>query len=205
MSVRGASPRAVFAAGHAGILTAWPDYPHCAQRRNACLIDVNRRKPREPNLLPWVSGPRQGRVRCIRIQPTEHTMPFRHAVAWLDHSEAHVMHFNDEAAESGKVRARSSHQHQHHKKGAFGSGHAPEDQNYYHEIAGALADAQEILIVGPAGAKLGLLKHLQRHDAEVAGKVVGIESIDHPSDGQLLAYARHYFLKVDNLRGDLPR
>ena len=65
-----------------------------------------------------------------------------------------------------------------------------------------MSDAKEILIVGPSGAKLGLMKHMQKHDAAVAEKVVGIESIDHPSDGQLLAYARHYFVKVDNLRGD---
>ena len=129
-------------------------------------------------------------------------MSFSHAVVWLDHSEAHVLHFNDEAAEAEKVRARSSHQHQHHKKGATGSGHAAEDQKYYHEVADAVSDAKEILIVGPAGAKLALMKHMQKHDADVAEKVVGIESIDHPSDGQLLAYARHYFVKVDNLRGD---
>jgi DNA-binding MurR/RpiR family transcriptional regulator len=131
-------------------------------------------------------------------------MPFCHAVVWLDHSEAHVLHFNDEAADSEKVRARSSHQHQHHKRGVVGSGHATEDQAYYHEVAHAVADAREILIVGPAGAKLALMKHMQKHDAAVADKVVGIESVDHPSDGQLLAYARHYFVKVDNLRGD-PR
>ena len=87
-------------------------------------------------------------------------MTFSHAVVWLDHSEAHVMHFNDEAAESAKIRARSQHQHQHHKKGAVGSGHAGEDQKYYHEVAHALADAKEILILGPSGAKLALMKHL---------------------------------------------
>lgn len=129
-------------------------------------------------------------------------MTFSHAVVWLDHSEAHVMHFNDEAAENAKIRARSQHQHQHHKKGAVGSGHAGEDQKYYHEVAHALADAKEILILGPSGAKLTLMKHMQKHDPTVAEKVVGIETADHPSDGQVLAFARHYFVRVDNLRGD---
>ncbi|MBL8385720.1 MAG: translational machinery protein [Burkholderiales bacterium] len=129
-------------------------------------------------------------------------MSFSHAVVWLDHSEAHVLHFNDEAAESEKVRARSKHQHQHHKKGSVGAGHAAEDQHYYHEVALAVADAQEILVVGPAGAKLALIKHMQKHDPAIADKVVGVESVDHPSDGQLLAYARHYFVKVDRMRGD---
>lgn len=129
-------------------------------------------------------------------------MSFSHAVVWLDHSEAHVLHFNDEAAESEKVRSRSKHQHQHHKRGSVGAGHAPEDQHFYHEVAQAVSDAQEILIVGPAGAKLALLKHMQKHDPAIADKVVGVESVDHPSDGQLLAYARHYFVKADRMRGD---
>ena len=131
-------------------------------------------------------------------------MSFNHAVVWLDHSEAHVMHFDSEAAESEKIRARSKHQHLHHKAGALGAGHSPEDQKYYHEVAHAVADALEILIVGPSTAKLGLMKHMQKHDHAVAEKVVGIESVDHPSDGQLLAYARHYFDRVDRMRGDPP-
>ena len=43
---------------------------------------------------------------------------------------------------------------------------------------------------------------MHNHDPVIAGKVVGIESVDHPSDGQLLAYARHYFVKIDRMRGD---
>ena len=92
----------------------------------------------------------------------------------------------------------------HSKSGTVGSGHAPEDQKYYHEVAHAVADAKEILVVGPSNAKLALIKHLHKHDPAVADKVVGFESVDHPSDGQLLAYARHYFLKVDLMRGTRP-
>jgi hypothetical protein len=31
---------------------------------------------------------------------------------------------------------------------------------------------------------------------------VGVETVDHPTDPQLLAFAKKYFLKVDNMRGD---
>jgi hypothetical protein len=31
---------------------------------------------------------------------------------------------------------------------------------------------------------------------------VGIETVDHPTDGQLLAYAKKYFAKADALKGD---
>ncbi len=128
-------------------------------------------------------------------------MPFIHAVVWLDHSEAHVLHFNADAAENKVIRAHSKHQHLHSRSGTVGHGHAAEDQNYYRAVAQALANAAEILIVGPSTAKLALIKHLHKHDPAIAHKVVGVESVDHPSDGQLLAYARRYFVKVDQLRG----
>jgi len=129
-------------------------------------------------------------------------MSFNHAVVWLDHAEAHVMGFNAEEVEAKQIHAKSSHKKLHHKSGAPGSGHETEDQSYYHEVAQALGGAGEILIVGPSNAKLFLLKHLQKHDPAVAARVVGIESIDHPTDGQVVAYARHYFVAADRMRGD---
>lgn len=131
-------------------------------------------------------------------------MSLTHAVVWLDHNEAHILHFDDKAAENAKIRAHSKHKQLHSKSGIVGSGHAAEDQKYYHEVAHAVADAAGILVVGPSNAKLALIKHLHKHDPAVAEKVVGVESVDHPSDGQLLAYARYYFLKVDQMRGTSP-
>lgn len=127
-------------------------------------------------------------------------MSLTHAVVWLDHTEAHVLHFEEDAARNRIVRAHSKHKHLHTRAGTLGSGRSPEDQNYYHEIAQALTEAAEILIVGPSSAKLALIKHLHKHDPAVAEKVVGVESVDHPSDGQVLAFARHYFEKADQMR-----
>ena len=86
------------------------------------------------------------------------------------------------------------------KGGAVGDGRAPEDQNFYHEVVEALKGAQEILIVGPASAKLNLVKHIHRHDQQMVDKVVGVESADHPSDAQLVVYARKYFVAADRMR-----
>jgi len=127
-------------------------------------------------------------------------MSLTHAVVWLDHTEAHVLHFEEDTAKNQIVRSHSKHKHLHSRAGTVGSGHTPEDQNYYHEVAHALVDAAEILIVGPSSAKLALIKHLHKHDPAIADKVVGVESVDHPTDGQVLAYARHYFAKVDQMR-----
>ena len=127
-------------------------------------------------------------------------MSFSHAVVWIDHREAHVIQFNPELSEGEVIKTRSKHPHIHQKSGILGSGHSSADQNYLHEVIHAVSEANEILIVGPGSAKLELLKHANAHDANVSEKIIGVETVDHPSDGQLLAYAKKYFIKADNLR-----
>lgn len=122
-----------------------------------------------------------------------------HALVWLDHSEAHVMHISPDDVEKSVIQPAKPHQRLHSKSGIPGSGKAAEDRHYYHAIAEALKGAQEILVVGPAQAKLQLIKHIHAHDAHLSDKIVGVESIDHPSDGQLVAYARKYFLAKDKM------
>ena len=60
-------------------------------------------------------------------------------------------------------------------------------------IAGSLADAKEILVAGPTSAKTAFVKHLNEHAHDLRAKVVAIETVDHPSNIQLLDYARKHF------------
>jgi len=120
-------------------------------------------------------------------------MSFNHAVVWLDQAEAHVIHFTRDAAESEVIKTTSQHQ----KAGVVGNNRAEEDTSHMCEIADSLSEAKEILIVGPGMEKLAFMRHLNKHHADTADKVVSVETVDHPNDGQLLAYARKYFVKSD--------
>ncbi|HWA12476.1 MAG TPA: translational machinery protein [Burkholderiales bacterium] len=126
-------------------------------------------------------------------------MSHYHAVVWLDHSDAHVFHFTREDVEKLTAHATHQHPHQHHKRGSIGSGRAPDDVKYFEHVADLLGGAQEILVTGPGSAKLELYKFLTRHRADMVPRVVGIETLDHPTDGQLLAHARQYFRAKDNM------
>lgn len=126
-------------------------------------------------------------------------MSHYHAVVWLDHSEAHVMHISPDDVEKSVVQPAHPHLRLHTKSGIPGSGHRAEDTHYYHAIVEALKGAQEILVVGPAQAKLQLIKHIHTHDHDMANKVIGVETVDHPSDPQLVAYARKYFDAKDRM------
>jgi hypothetical protein len=132
-------------------------------------------------------------------QPQGSSMAFTHAVVWLDHDQARIIHFGLEESEEQRVHAASRDGNLHHRKGAAGSGRAPEDRVYYHEVALGLRGAKEILVTGPSGAKIELIKHLEEHDKDISRCVVGFETLDHPSDGQLLAFARKYFRAADRL------
>jgi hypothetical protein len=47
--------------------------------------------------------------------------------------------------------------------------------------------------MGPGTAKLQLLRYLHEHEREIERRVVGIETVDHPSDRQLVAHVRRYY------------
>jgi hypothetical protein len=94
--------------------------------------------------------------------------------------------------------------HIHHKANSIGSGHAAEDHDYLQAVAEAVADAGAVLITGPASAKTALIKHIHQHDPRLMNVIVGVETVDHPSDAQLVAYARQYFKTSDLMQPQKP-
>ncbi len=56
-----------------------------------------------------------------------------------------------------------------------------------------------ILLTGPANAKLELQKHIEKHDPLLKDRIKGVETLDHPTDGVLLAHARKYFRVEDRM------
>jgi hypothetical protein len=123
-------------------------------------------------------------------------MSHYHAVVWVDAVEAHVIGFNRDEAEMALVHARAGSREVHQRA----AGPSRDDAEFFRRIADAVRTSGEVLLVGPAATKLQLLKWWQVHDPAVAAKVVGVESADHPADGQLLKHARLYFEAADRMR-----
>ncbi|SRR5277367_3189821 len=121
-----------------------------------------------------------------------------HAVVWIDHREARVFHFSPSDAKELVLHPDNPNVHTHHKANSIGSGHAAEDQKFLDAVAKSVADAGAVLITGPANAKTELVKHISAHEPQLMKVIVGIETVDHPSDGELLDHARKYF-KLEDL------
>src|SRR6266581_3818363 len=122
-----------------------------------------------------------------------------HAIVWIDHHQAKVFHFDATDADRDTIRATHPHQHLHHKANARDSGHSPVDTSFLKNVAEALADAGAILITGPASAKKELAAHIEQERPDLFKRISGVETLDHPTDGALVAFARRYFKADDRM------
>jgi stalled ribosome rescue protein Dom34 len=119
-----------------------------------------------------------------------------HAAVWIDHREAHVLHITPDKVDEATVTV-PQHIHHRHPKGQAGAKEHPDDaKRFFHEVARSLEGLGGVLVVGPSTAKLDFIRYVHKHDHALEARIVGIETVDHPTDGQLTAYARKYF-KLD--------
>lgn len=128
-----------------------------------------------------------------------------HAIVWIDHQQAKIFHFEGAEADSAKVRSSHPHQHIHHKVNSPGSGHAPLDKVFLKQVVEALSAAGTILIAGPAGAKKELAAFLEREHPAIFARIAGVEPLDHPTDGELLAIGRKFFKAEDRMQSQLRK
>lgn len=126
-------------------------------------------------------------------------MSHYHAVIWIDHREARVFHFSPTEIDRLVLHPDHPTKHIHHKAGEIGSGHAIGDHEFLRAVAQSVADAGAILIAGPGKAKNELVAHIEKHDPKLKKLIAAVETVDHPSDGQLVAHARKYFKAEDRM------
>ena len=121
-----------------------------------------------------------------------------HAVVWIDHKRARIFHFNVDEADRTVVRdhvVRDLHPRENR------TGHRiHENKPFFEDVAKAIADAGAILIVGPAEEKDEFARFLAERHPAIRPHVEGVEKADHPSDGELLDFARRYAKAADRMR-----
>jgi stalled ribosome rescue protein Dom34 len=128
---------------------------------------------------------------------------------WIDHRKAVIVFLAGEEEEIKQVR--SNVEKQIRRSAASRSGGPFESQavqsngrqqraltkhlnTYYNEVISCIRDVESILIFGPGEAKGELKKHLEREG--LGGRIVGVETVDEMTDGQVAAKVRQYFLSL---------
>jgi stalled ribosome rescue protein Dom34 len=135
-----------------------------------------------------------------KLSEKESTMP-KYVAIWIDHKDARIFHVHADKVDEATVTAPLQNVHHKHPKGPQGVKEHPDDaKRFFNEVARSLEGTEEILIVGPSTAKLEFLRYVHKHDPALEARVVGIETVDHPTDGQLVAYAKKYFKPSDRIR-----
>jgi stalled ribosome rescue protein Dom34 len=131
------------------------------------------------------------------ISMTEHHY---HAAIWIDHREARVFHFSPTDVKTLVLHPNDPKRHIHHMANSIGSGHATTSPDYLREVADSVSDAGAVLITGPANAKTELAEYIRLHDPKLGKAIAGVKTVDHPSDAQLVAYARKYLTATDRMQ-----
>ena len=124
----------------------------------------------------------------------------KNATVWIDHKEARIFYLHPDRVLESTIEAPKHDIHK-HPKGAEGVRERPDEaKRFFHEVARALDATDAILLVGPSSAKLEFLRYLHTHHAALEPKVVGIETVDHPTDGQIIAYSKKYLRLASPIR-----
>jgi len=121
-------------------------------------------------------------------------MPTLHAVVRVDHQSGQILQFDAEHVAAEKIKAHSHHTAQH------GSTVRTEHEFYGH-LADALAGVQEVLVVGAGTAPVAFKSYCEKHRPAIARQIVDVQVVDHPTEAQLVALARKYFLGHDRMAG----
>lgn len=119
------------------------------------------------------------------------------AVIWMDHKEAKVYRLLPGEKPAGEKIESAAH--------GRGAGHSrkPEHdlEKFFHTVADRIDNVQEILLAGNGTGKQEFQHYLEKHRPNVAKRIVGQVTLDHPTEPQLFAAARKYFQTYDLYSG----
>ena len=128
-------------------------------------------------------------------------MSHYHAVVWIDHVKATTWQFTSTEQTAAVIHAADQHGRAHSRKSAHGGHKSPADPHFFDEVAHALDGAHEILVIGPAQTKQEFAVYLRAKHPQLGAAVVAVENADHPTDAEVLAYARKHFKAIDRMFG----
>lgn len=126
--------------------------------------------------------------------------PF-HQMVWIDHRLARLYGVTrDKIIPLTDIHApKEGRGHIHHKAGTMGPGRVPASPEFLQNVAAALHEAQEILIVGPADTKHALKKYLATNLARLDERVIGVEPMGKCDHNDLQSFASLFFRQADRM------
>lgn len=123
-------------------------------------------------------------------------MSISQAVIWISHRDAQVIQLAPGAREMRVIHSAHSKTHLHHKANTIGDGNAAANPDFFRDVIAAAGDCPEILVAGPADAKLELIKFAGKHAKDFLKRIVKVETLDRMTAGELTEHAHAFFASV---------
>lgn len=115
------------------------------------------------------------------------------SVIWIDRETARIFHLSNDQMERTRVKATHMDHHTHARDQLD---HKREENSLFKDAAANLADSDRILVIGPSVTKHHFQNYLMEQRPQLAKRVAGIETVDHPTDAQIAALAKRFFEKA---------
>lgn len=113
-------------------------------------------------------------------------MSLFHTVVQIDHHNAKVLSFDTDHVETEKISEHKVYTRQHN------SGVRTEHE-FFAEVCDALATTGRILVAGSRVAQASFKHYVDSHRPMLVSHIAGWETVDHPTEAELVAMARTYF------------
>jgi hypothetical protein len=126
----------------------------------------------------------------------------RQAGVWIDHRQAFIVFVGDDGEETKRIKSNIE-KHVRFSGGNRSEEGSADDQRdrqfarhltkYYDEVISCIRGAESILLFGPGEAKGEIGKRLATKG--LRGRIVGVETVDKMTAGQIAAKVRLHFAK----------
>lgn len=115
-----------------------------------------------------------------------------HAALWMDHHRAILVTFNADTADVHHIKSHADDRH-------HGHAHLQLDHKFLAALCDAITPPQRVILCGPGTAKTEFRDFLAKKHPLLLGRIVGIETMDHPTDRELTAFARATMDRIDRM------
>ena len=113
-------------------------------------------------------------------------MTLTHAVLRIDHQHAEVLEFDSEHAAGHNFGPHHHYTRQHHSD-------VRAEHDFFGKVCDVLSAYPQVLVTGPHTGLAAFRHYVEKHRPHLEKQLSGWEVVDHPSEGQLVAFARQYF------------
>jgi len=121
-------------------------------------------------------------------------MSNQHAVLLIDRQHAQVLRLQGDATQVQKFKAHQHHTRQHGSQ-------VRTEHEFFATVCDSLLDIKEVLVTGSHQAQADFRHYVDKHRPAFAPRIAGWETVDHPTEGQLAALARKFFVAHDRMAG----